>query len=239
MAATILIAGLSSTIAQAQELATVTRAKGIILPRFKLDDVSFMEAARQLIAAGKQHDHAQDGVRFLVLTGLETNALSKISLDLTNVTLMEAAERLAQSAGVSITAKPFAFVFHPDPSRQIADSLDLASKAHKDVLLQFVRLGAAPSDRCYKWKTLLEADKNIEETLKRDYVVVSIDMGFDLNQDIDERYGHPTRFSLPFIVVLDSDGKQRTRQTTQQFDEDDHFSGEKVDVFLKHWSSEY
>jgi hypothetical protein len=113
IAATILIAGSTSSNAQTQELAIVTKAKSIVLPEFKLDGVSFMEAIRQLSAAGKQHDPAQDGVRCLVMNGIVTNAFSKISLDLTNVTLMEAAERLAQSAGVFVTAKPFAFVFQP------------------------------------------------------------------------------------------------------------------------------
>jgi hypothetical protein len=113
IAATILIAGSSSSIAQTQERAIVTKAKSIVLPEFKLDAVPFIEATRQLNAASKQHDPEHKGVSFLVMDGAETNAHANISLDLKDVTLMETTERLAENAGVFVTAADFGFIFRP------------------------------------------------------------------------------------------------------------------------------
>ena len=113
IAATVFMAGSSSSLAQTPERAIVTVARSIVLPEFKLEAVPFTEAVRQLSAASKQHDPAHKGVNFLVPKGLETNAPAQISLALTNVTLMEAAEHLAQSAGVFVTAESFAFIFRP------------------------------------------------------------------------------------------------------------------------------
>ena len=45
---------------------------------------------------------------------------------------------------------------------------------------------------------------------------------YDRNADVDQRYGHPTRFGLPALVVLDSDGKQLTTQDTGKLEEGDH-----------------
>lgn len=113
IAATILMAGSSPSDAQTQEHAIVAKAKSIALSEFKLDAVPLLEALRQLDAASKLYDPDHKGFNFLVVDGTETNAHAKISLDLKDVTLMEAAERLADSAGVFVTAEDFAFVFRP------------------------------------------------------------------------------------------------------------------------------
>ncbi len=113
IAASILMAGSSSSLAQTQERAIVTKAKSIVLPEFKLDAVPFVEGVRRLMAAGQRHDPGHKGVNILVMAGMETNVNAKISLDLRDVTLMETTERLAESAGVFVTAEDFAFIFRP------------------------------------------------------------------------------------------------------------------------------
>ena len=138
IAATILIAGSSSSVAQAQESAVgantkhfvlpksvagtnanttvlpkraiVTRAKSIVLPEFKLDGITLAEAVRQLSAAAKQSDPSK-GVNFMITEPATTTASPKITLVLKKVTVKEAAERIAKAAGVSVTAQDFAFVF--------------------------------------------------------------------------------------------------------------------------------
>jgi hypothetical protein len=83
---------------------------------------------------------------------------------------------------------------------------------------------------------LFETDKSVAEELERQYVVVMIDVNKGHNSDIDTKYGHPTRFGLPAIVVLDADGKQLTTQDTGKLEEADHHSPQKVVAFLKEWS---
>ena len=86
-------------------------AKSITLPEFKVDGVTFVEAVRELQAAGKRHDTNHTGVNYLVPDTAKAKASAKITLDLKNVTVAEAAERLAQSAGLGLCAEDYAFVF--------------------------------------------------------------------------------------------------------------------------------
>ena len=62
-----------------------------------------------------------------------------------------------------------------------------------------------------------------------------IDVNKGHNQDIDAKYGNPTEFGLPAIVVLDSNGKQLTKPHTGKLEEGDH-SPAKVTAFLKDWA---
>jgi thiol:disulfide interchange protein len=118
-------------------------------------------------------------------------------------------------------------------SKQITDALAIAKKEHKRVLLQF---GANWCGWCHRLHKLFESDKGIAEKLKANYVVVLIDVNNEHNKDVDTKYGHPTQFGLPAIVVLDADGKQLTTQDTGKLEEGDHHSPEKVMGFLKEWS---
>jgi len=120
-----------------------------------------------------------------------------------------------------------------DGSKQAADALAQAKKEGKLVLLQF---GANWCGWCHKLHKLFDTDKGIAEELKSHYVVAMIDVNKEHNKEIDEKYGHPTRFGLPAIVILDSDGKQLTTQDTGKLEEGDHHDPRKVMAFLKEWS---
>ena len=86
-------------------------AKSITLPEFKLEGVTFVEAVRELQAAGRRHDTNHRGVNYLVPDAARAKVSTKITLDLKNVTVAEATERLAQSAGLGLRAEDYAFVF--------------------------------------------------------------------------------------------------------------------------------
>jgi thiol-disulfide isomerase/thioredoxin len=117
-----------------------------------------------------------------------------------------------------------------DGSKQIADALIIARKDRKRVLLQF---GANWCSWCQKLHKLFQTDKRVAKELERNYVIVMIDMNNGHNKDVNKKYGNPTRFGLPAIVVLDTDGKQLTTQNTGDLEEGDHHSPEKVTAFLK------
>ena len=133
----------------------------------------------------------------------------------------------------SVQPRPNIYDEPADGSKQIADALDIARSGHKHVLLQF---GANWCGPCHNLHQFFETNKNVAEALERDYVVVMIDVNKGHNKDIDTKYGHPTRFGLPAIVVLDSDGKQLTTLDTGKLVEGDHHSPEKVMAFLKEWT---
>jgi hypothetical protein len=90
----------------------VMRAQKITLPEFKLDGVTFKEAVLALQKAAKLYDDKHRDVHFLLYKDVEAVASPAIRLDLKNVTLAETMERLAQSAGVGVTAKDYAFLFY-------------------------------------------------------------------------------------------------------------------------------
>jgi len=75
-------------------------AKTIKLPEFKLDSVSFPEATKQLRDASQQYDPKHKGFLFMMdfrdRSKARLAARTKITLDLKNVTLAEAAEHVCQ-----------------------------------------------------------------------------------------------------------------------------------------------
>ena len=139
----------------------------------------------------------------------------------------------ARAADTPKAARPKIYDETADGAKQIASALALAKRENKRVLLQF---GANWCGWCHKLHKLFETDKAIAKTLKADYVVVMIDVNEGHNKDTDTKYGHPTRFGLPAIVILDADGKQLTTKDTGTLEEGDHHKPEKVLAFLKEWS---
>jgi len=82
---------------------------------------------------------------------------------------------------------------------------------------------------------LLKTNATIARIIKEHYVVVLIDVDKGHNADVVKRYGDPTRFGLPVLVVLDRDGKQLTTQDTGQLEQGDHHDPAKVIAFLEKW----
>lgn len=120
-----------------------------------------------------------------------------------------------------------------DGSKQISDALVIGKKEGKRVLLQF---GANWCGWCLMLHKLFETNKDIAQELKRDYVVVMIDVNQGHNKEVDAQYGHPTRYGLPVIVILDAAGKQLTTKDTSELEEGNRHNPDKVMAFLKEWS---
>ncbi len=125
-----------------------------------------------------------------------------------------------------------------DGNKQIEGALRTAKAEDKHVLLQF---GANWCGWCHKLHGLFKEDPEIAKLLRENYVVVLIDVdqveGKQHNQSVVQRYGNPTQFGLPVIVVLDSQGKQLTTQDTGKLEEGDHHDPKKVMEFLVRWRS--
>ncbi len=119
-----------------------------------------------------------------------------------------------------------------DGAKQIADALGTAAKEHKRVLLMF---GANWCGWCHKLHTLFGTDKDIAEVLKSDYLVLMIDVNNGHNSDLVHKYAAGSS-GIPFLVVLDADGKYLLTQHTAVLEEGDHHSPQKVMAFLKKWA---
>jgi hypothetical protein len=82
---------------------------------------------------------------------------------------------------------------------------------------------------------LLNTNAAISKIVKEHYLVVLIDVDKGHNADVVKRYGDPTQFGLPVLVVLDSEGKQLTTQETGQLEKGDRHDPAKVIAFLEKW----
>jgi len=120
-----------------------------------------------------------------------------------------------------------------DGAKQIADALVVATKENKRVLLQF---GANWCGWCHKLHKLCQTDAAIAAKLKESFVVVLVDVNKGHNGDINKKYGNPTRFGLPVIVILDAEGKALVTQDTGKLEEGDHHDPKKVLAFLNEWA---
>jgi thiol:disulfide interchange protein len=130
-------------------------------------------------------------------------------------------------------SRPAIYDENADGAKQIADALTVAKKENKRVLLQF---GANWCGWCHKLHKFCETDADIAARLKEAYVVVLIDVNKGHNSATDERYGKPTRFGLPALVVLDADGKALVTQDSGKLEEGDHHDPKKVLAFLNQWA---
>lgn len=131
------------------------------------------------------------------------------------------------------TSRPFIYDESADAVKQIADALARARKEGKRVLLQF---GANWCGWCHKLHKLFETNRSIADELKSHYVIVMVDVNNGHNQGTDAKYGNPTRFGLPVMVVLDSEGKPLTTQETGILEEGDLHDPKKVLALLKEWT---
>jgi len=121
-----------------------------------------------------------------------------------------------------------------DGKVQIVKALAEAKRTRKNVLLQF---GANWCGWCYKLHGLMGKDKTIAATLKKNYVLVLIDVVDQKhNADVVKQYDNPVRFGLPVLVVLDKEGKMLTTQDTAKLEEGDHHDPKKVLAFLRQWT---
>lgn len=121
-----------------------------------------------------------------------------------------------------------------DGVKQIDSALVSARKAGKRVLLQF---GANWCVWCVRLHALFASDERIAARLKESYVVVLIDMNEGRNAGVNDRYGKPTRFGLPAIVLLDAEGKALVTQDTEEFEVGNGHDPKKVLAFLEKWAN--
>ena len=128
---------------------------------------------------------------------------------------------------------PDIYDIRADGSRQIEAALAGARSSHRKVLLDF---GANWCIWCRRLHHTFETDAAVRAKLANSYVVVMIDVntrdGAWRNQDVDRRYGNPTRFGIPVLVVLDADGRILATKDTGELEEANHHSPAKILAFL-------
>lgn len=117
----------------------------------------------------------------------------------------------------TVTATPPHIDQSADTLKQISDALLVAKRANKRVLLEF---GSRGCTWCHLLQKSYETNKPIADELRRDYIVVMVDVSDHNNKMVDDKYGTPRHNSLPFTVILDLAGKPILAQNIAFADED-------------------
>lgn len=118
-----------------------------------------------------------------------------------------------------------------DAKAQIAAAIKKAGRDHSRVLVVY---GGNWCGWCIKLHGLFQSDKDIAKTLRYEYQLVSVDIGkFDKNMDIAAKYEADLKKNgVPFLTVLDGDGKVVTNQDTGSLEEGEKHDPQKVAAFL-------
>lgn len=121
-----------------------------------------------------------------------------------------------------------------DADARIAEALARARREGKRVLVTY---GANWCGWCHKLHELLKSDRDLARTLLYEYEQVLVDVGrFDRNMNVAGRYGADLKAAgIPYLTVLDADGKPLANQETGSLEEGDHHDPAKVRAFLEKW----
>jgi thioredoxin 1 len=120
-----------------------------------------------------------------------------------------------------------------DPTQQIADAIQSASKSRKRILLVF------GGNWCFDCHVLDEAfhSPEIAPTLDKSFIVLHIDIGqMDKNLDVAKKYDIPLDRGVPAIAVLDSNGKLLFSQKRGEFEAARSMAPEDILAFLNKWT---
>ena len=120
-----------------------------------------------------------------------------------------------------------------DGKKQIREAVSQAKASGKRVLLHF---GANWCGPCHQLHDLFEKDPTLSKLVKDNYVVANIDLNEGHNDAIRSKYGNPKQETIPFLVILDAEGKKVASPLTEELlsgDKDSPFSVEKLAALLK------
>ncbi|WP_330455682.1 thioredoxin family protein [Streptomyces sp. NBC_00820] len=115
----------------------------------------------------------------------------------------------------------------------IKAALATAAREHREVLIDF---GA---DWCPDCRVLggMFRSAQVEPVLRKDYVVVAVDVGqFDHNLDVADDYVNLRTSGIPALVVLKPDGTLRTATNDGSFADARTMSPAQIKAFLTHWA---
>ena len=123
-----------------------------------------------------------------------------------------------------------------DARASIEAALARAKKENKRVLLVF---GANWCGWCRKLAEVFHGDKEIAWTLLYEYEEVRVDVGrFDKNGALAADLGAAvTENGIPFLTVLDAEGKPLVNQETSSLEAGPAHDPSKVRAFLEKWAA--
>lgn len=120
-----------------------------------------------------------------------------------------------------------------DANADIQAALKTAKIDRKHVLIMY---GGNWCSWCYKLHDLFKSDHDIALILRNEFVQVPVDV--DTQQKVFDDYVKKSeQHGVPFLTVLDSDGKVLVNQETGALEKGKNHDPKKVKAFLEKWSA--
>lgn len=121
-----------------------------------------------------------------------------------------------------------------DGKVQIKKALSEARIKNKQVLLN---LGTNSCKWCTRLHKLFHDHEKIRKLLEEHYILVPIDVHNRHNIEVDEIYGHPTKFGVPVLVLLSDKEESMHIQNTAVWESGKGHDPNKIIEFLLKWST--
>lgn len=117
----------------------------------------------------------------------------------------------------------------------IDQALAAAKRDNTRVLVMF---GGNWCGWCHKLHTLFKQDQEIGRTLLYEYQLVMIDIGkWNKHMDLAAGFGADLKAGVPFLTVLDAEGKVLANQETGSLEVGDKHDPAKVKALLEKWKA--
>jgi thiol:disulfide interchange protein len=136
-------------------------------------------------------------------------------------------------AGISAAAQSrIIYSATADPHADIAQAIKTASKAHKNIILDF---GGNWCSECHVLDIYLHQQPNLS-LLENNFVMVHVDIGhMDKNTDVAAKYEVPIKRGVPALAVLDQHGRLLYSQKNKEGEALVRTDPSSVTEFLNQW----
>ena len=161
----------------------------------------------------------------LLLTALSTGILA---------TSGQAQESTQEKFVVTLTKpaadRPAIYDEKADARQLVATGVFQAHRDHNRVLVMF---GGNWCGWCHKLHTVFRTNGEIAKILRGEYVLVLIDTAAPQAAELMKEWSVDSSKGVPYLVVLDGEGKVVTHQETGALEDGDHHDPAKVKAFLE------
>lgn len=138
---------------------------------------------------------------------------------------------------INLSAQQTAVNIYNPAANAKADLQAAVKKAKAENKHVLIQVGGNWCPWCIRLHELFHENKQIESTLKANYVFVLVNYSKEnKNLPLLKELEFPQRFGFPVLLVLNKEGRRIHTQATGLLEEGKGYNNEEVTAFLKQWS---